>query len=133
VAGDTAPDALFENPGICKPPVVFKCLPLVRSFRVIRSNYNRNILIRKNFDIFICDEARAISGIFQVGEKLGLIHHCPIVVGVHKIVGDQAFHGFGIMMQLGLVPRILERQELALVSEGIAERIAAQNEANNRA
>ena len=119
MACHTPPHRILVNPGIGETAIMLKGLALIRTLGVITANDNGHVLIRKNSHPLVGDQCGAICGILQVGEELGLVHHRPVVVGVHKCVADQAVESLRVMVQLRLVPGILQSQQLAFVDRGI--------------
>lgn len=107
------------NPGVGEAAIVLEGLALIRTFGVIAADDNGHVLIRKDFHPLVGDQCGAICGILQVREELGLVHYRAVVVGVHKCVADQAVESFRVMVQLRLVPGILQSQQPAFVDRGI--------------
>ena len=119
MAGHAPPHRILVNPGISEAAIMLEGLALVRTFGVVAADNNGHILIRKNLHPLVGDQCGAICGVPQVSEELGLVHYRPVVVGVHKCVADQAVESFRVMVQLRLVPGILQSQQLAFVDGGI--------------
>jgi hypothetical protein len=56
--------------------------------------------------------------VFYVCDELGFVHHSAIPVGVDKFVGEQFGQSLAVAMDLGLIPGVLESDQLASIGDG---------------
>lgn len=60
-----------------------------------------------HLNVLISHERGVVTGVRDVSQKLGLVHHRAVGIGINEIVSHQAIERAGIMVQLGLIPGIL--------------------------
>ena len=66
------------------------------------------------FTLVVRGRVRLVVQVLRVGQELGLIHHAAVGVGVNEAVAHQVFQHPGIVVDLRLVPRVFQSDELAL-------------------
>src|SRR6266478_2747774 len=111
VSGNTSPLAIQEDPGVSKSAIVIEGLPLAETFGVIDSSYYCRIFVHKDALVLVCHETGSVGEILIVDQELALVHESAIIVRADKGISQQALQGLRIVMQLCLVPGILQRDQ----------------------
>src|SRR6516225_7712730 len=115
VAGDALPLVELKDPGIGEAAEVFERLALVGALGVIGAGNNGGVRIHVDAGVFVGDQSSVVGRVFDIGQKLSLVHHGSVDIGVNELFANQAVEGFGVVIKLRLVPRVLECDQLAFV------------------
>src|SRR6185437_2699234 len=102
-------------PGVRESSPVFEGTAFICSLGVISSDHYGSTLVGEHSHVLIDNHGCLIRSVHQIREKLGLIHHRAVVVGIDKGVRQHARDDGGIVVHLGLVPLVFQSQDLAFV------------------
>src|SRR6476661_1347322 len=128
MAGHALPLIVLVEPGIGKASVVVEGLMLVSPLGVVGADHNGGIGVGNHPGFFIGNQAGAIVRVLQIGQKLRFVHDRAVVVGVNEAVGNQVVQGLGVMMKLGLVPGILQRDKFAGIGSAVVGRVPSHQQ-----
>ena len=118
VTGHAQPFSIQVNLRIRESPVVIKGLAFVEPFGVVDAGNHGDVVVQENALVTVRHDAGCVGRVFIVGQELGLGHEGSIIVGADEGVGHQSVQRFGVVMQLGLIPGILEGKQQALAAAG---------------
>src|SRR5215467_1651769 len=130
VAGHALPGVVDEEPSVGKTSSVVEGPAAIGALGVVRAGDDGGVRIEIDLHVVVGHEAGAIVRIFNVSEKARFVLHRAVVVGVHKLVGDEGVEGFVVVLELSKVPGVFEGEKLALVGRNL--RGAALAECQNR-
>jgi len=124
VAGYTLPLAVFEDPGVGEAAEVVIRFAVVGTFGVIGAGHHSGIVIQAHLHILDGDQIRLELGVFDIGQELAALADLAVPFGVGERIGDHAFQCALVAMDLRLVPKMLEHDQLGrlgivLVTSGL--------------
>ena len=119
MAGDALPLAGIENPGIGKTSDMVVDPALVRALGVVRARNHCGVAKEIHFDVTNIGDGRFEKRVFDVGQKFLLVTDFAVVLGVHKLARNQGVEDWSIAIDLRLVPKALENEQLAFARIGL--------------
>src|SRR6266849_6412044 len=116
VTGDAEPLAFLFHPGVRETPLVLIRLPFERTFLVGSADDDDGIALAVKFHVIGCFHGELIGLVANRFQELELGQHRSIVVGEHEVIVQQFSHGLRVMLELHLVPEILECNDFCFVT-----------------
>ena len=111
MAGNAQPFPVQVNPRVCESPIVIEWLTFAKTFGVVDSGNHGHIIVQEDSLVAIGHEAGGVGEVFVIGQELGLGRENTIIVRTDEGIGHQPVQPLRIVMQLGLVPGVLQRQQ----------------------
>ena len=111
MAGNAQPFFIQVNPRVCESPIMIKGFTFVKTFRVVDSGNHCDIVVQEDPLATIGHKAGSVGEVFVIGQELGLVHESTIIVRTDEGISHQPVQRLRIVMQLGLVPGIFQREQ----------------------
>jgi hypothetical protein len=90
---------------------MIKGLTFVKTFGVVDSGNHCDIVVQEDPLATIGHKAGSVAEVFVIGQELGLVHEGTIIVRTDEGISQQPVQRLRIVMQLGLVPGIFQREQ----------------------
>src|SRR5882724_8128686 len=116
VTGDAEPLAILFHPGVRETPLMLKELPFKRAFLVGGADDDDGIAVAVKFHVIGCFHGELVGLVADGFQELGLGHHRSVVVGKDEVIVQQFPHGLRVMIELHLVPEIIESNDFCFVA-----------------
>src|SRR6266481_8570127 len=91
-------------------------LPFKRAFLVGGADDDDGIAVAVKFHVIGCFYGELVGLVANRFQELGPGHYRSVVVGEDKIVIEHFSHGIRVMVELHLVPEVLESNDLCFVA-----------------
>ena len=114
MAGDALPPAILVNPSVRKPSDMIEELSLVGTLGVVHPSDDGSIAVWNDFHVSVRHQREGVIWVAIIGQELRPIHQPAIVIRADKRVPHQRIERLGIVVELCLVPCILQRYQLRL-------------------
>src|SRR6266446_7020239 len=115
MTGDAHPFAVRINPRVRESPIMIEGLTFVKPFGVIGSSNHGRVSIYEDLLVTICHKGGGVGQVSIVSQELGLRRESTVIVRADKAIRHQLLQRLRIVMQLGLVPAILQGNQWTLV------------------
>ena len=112
MAGYALPLAVFEDPSVGEAAEVVVGLAVVGTFGVIGAGDHAGIVIQVHLQILDGDQVGLELRVFDIGQELAALADLAVPFGVGERIGDHAFQCALVTMNLRLVPKMLEHDQL---------------------
>src|SRR6266403_100733 len=116
VTGDAEPLAVLFHPGGREASLMLVGLPFERAFLVGGADDDDGIAVAVKFHVIGCFHGELVGLVANRFQELGLGHHRSVVVGEDEVIIQQFPHGLRVMVELHLVPEILESNDFCFVA-----------------
>ncbi len=111
MGGNAQPFAIHVNPRVRESPIMIKGPTFVKTFGVVDSGNHCDIVVQEDPLATIGHKAGSVGEVFVIGQELGLAHESTIIVRTDEGIPHQPVQRLRIVMQLGLVPGIFQREQ----------------------
>src|SRR6267378_4288941 len=116
VTRDAEPLAILFHPGVRETPLMLIGFPLERTLLVSGADDDDGIAVAVKFHVIRRFHGELVGLVANGFQELGLRHDHSVVVGEDEVIIQQFPHGIRVMVELHLVPEILERDDFCFVS-----------------
>src|SRR5882672_320596 len=116
MTSDAEPLAVLFHPGICEASLMLIGFPLERALLVGGADDDDSIAVAVKFHVIRCFHGELVGLVANRFQELGLGQYRSVVVGEDEIIIQQFSHGLRVMLELHLVPEILECNDFCFVA-----------------